>query len=126
LRILENGQLFSFSKRFDWEEEFAGYSKHVREVFLTETILKALGFIQNGDKRDYYIEGITIKSIGGISGDDIWNLQYTDYGWYILPQHAVIQTEEDLKNYTCIRTLHALQNYLIDRGIQLDYSVLRW
>jgi hypothetical protein len=118
-------KMFWFKKRFDFENEFVGYEHEIREIFLTESILKTLGFTQDSD-RSYQLQGVTIKGFGSISGTDPLNLKYTDYGWYALPKDAIVNTYEDLKQYTNIRTLHALQNYLEDAGVNLDYKVLRW
>lgn len=122
----EERVMFWFRPRFEFEKEFVGYFNEVREVFLTEGILKQLGFTQNGEKRDYSLNGINLKSVGSVSGKDLWNLHYTDYGWYVIPIGGEVKSEEDLKSYTPIRTLHALQNYLKDAGVELDYTVLRW
>jgi hypothetical protein len=77
-------QVYILEPQYAGAEQFAGYTEHIRPIFLTETHLTTLGFELDLQSKRFSKQYITIASFGYSEGNDPFNMTYVFLGYRII------------------------------------------
>lgn len=110
---------------------FSGYPSQVSAITLEPHHLKRLGFHLNPKTNIWELMELSMIRLVYATGSDPMAMTGHDDGFHIFnPFAPVPQQKEQItveavrENATSVPTLHAFQNYTMDQGRQIDFSVL--